>query len=89
MENNYSDNLSIDRINVNGSYEPSNCRWVTMGEQLSNRRCSLNYEYNGFTYSLSDICKMEGLKYGLVYSRIKKGMSLQDAINDLKITKMR
>lgn len=84
MANGYSDVLSIDRIEVNGNYEPSNCRWVTMGEQMSNRRCSLNYNYKGSLYPLSEICKMEDLKYGLVYSRIKKGMSLEDAIKDLK-----
>lgn len=37
-ENGYSDSLTIERINVNGIYEPSNCKWVPMSEQSKNRR---------------------------------------------------
>ena len=40
IENGYSDKLTIDRINVNGNYEPSNCRWATVAEQNKNKRNS-------------------------------------------------
>jgi len=42
MENGYRDDLTIDRIDVNGNYEPSNCRWVTMKEQAQNRSTTKN-----------------------------------------------
>ena len=37
-ENGYQDNLTIDRIDVNGIYEPSNCRWIPMSEQYKNKQ---------------------------------------------------
>jgi hypothetical protein len=40
LANGYEDNLSIDRIDVNGNYCPENCRWITMADQQKNKRKS-------------------------------------------------
>lgn len=47
LQPNWLDNLTVERNNVNGNYEPSNCRLITKGEQAYNRRNSLRVEING------------------------------------------
>ena len=48
MDNGYNDDLSIDRIDVNGNYEPSNCRWIPLKEQALNTRTTKFLTYKGF-----------------------------------------
>jgi hypothetical protein len=53
MENGYEEDLTIDRINVDGNYEPSNCRWATQKEQQNNRTNNKLIESNGVNMTFS------------------------------------
>lgn len=54
IENDYNKGLSLDRINNDGNYEPSNCRWVTIKQQQNNMRTNHFVEYKGIKRTLSE-----------------------------------
>lgn len=77
LENGYQNNLTIDRINVNGNYEPSNCRWATKIEQANNTRTNRTIEYNGEKKTLAEWARIlnmsqQKLRYRLNNWNIEK-----------------
>lgn len=79
--NGYSETLSIDRIDVNGGYNPSNCRWATNIEQCNNTRRNKHYPYRGREITIREASQISGLEYGTIKARLKYGWSMEQAIN--------
>lgn len=77
MLGSYSDDLTIERIDVNGNYSPSNCEWIPMKNQAWNKRN--NIMYGGV--SLPKYCSEHGLDYRMISGRISYGWDIERAVN--------
>lgn len=80
IKNGYQNNLTIDRIDVNKNYEPSNCKWSAIQEQQWNKRNTIYYKYKGETKSLPELCYKYKIKEDVVCSRLTRGWNLETAL---------
>lgn len=86
FENFYADmgvrpeGLTLDRIDTNGNYEPSNCRWANNETQVASRRDAHTLTINGETKSVASWAKQLGINQATIKYRIKKGLSVDKII---------
>ena len=81
INNGYQENLSIDRIDVNGNYCPENCRWITMEEQQSNTRKSHFIEYNGEKHTIAEWSRIIKVSPNTIRFHLNRGRTIKDVID--------
>ena len=63
LKNGYNEKLTIDRIDVDGNYEPSNCRWATPYMQSNNTRNNVCLKYNNINYTAKELSDLLNINY--------------------------
>jgi len=72
--------MTLERIDTNGPYEKSNCKWATIQEQNNNKVNSKTYTIDGVTKNLSDWAKSRGMWKGTISARLKRGFTMKEAL---------
>lgn len=81
ISNGYHKGLQIDRIDVNGNYEPNNCRWVNKVVNANNKRNNINFTYQDKTMSLKAWCRYFNISYKTCMTRYYRGHSIEECLN--------
>ena len=71
---------SLDRIDNKGDYNPNNCKWSTVEEQLQNRRCAVIIEHNGETKTAAAWAREVGTHRNNILRRLKRGLPIDEVL---------
>ena len=84
LKNGYKDGLTLERINVYGNYEPTNCKWITMKEQAYNKRNKSHLIIDGVDKTYTEWANEYGIRENTIRMRIKYGIKGKDLLKPTK-----
>lgn len=76
----YTKGLTIDRIDETKNYCQENCQWITIQEQQRKKKSTKKVEFNGKTYTFSELSKITGIKHSTLADRISHGWTIEQAV---------
>lgn len=82
MKDGYTDDMTIERIDVNGNYEKNNCKWITMLDQQNNKRNTVYIEFDGKNMTINEWAKLIGVSRGAIYQRLKAGKPIEKVLQE-------
>jgi hypothetical protein len=81
LSNGYSKNLTLDRKDVDGDYEPSNCRWISTKQQNRNKTSTIFLTLNGEAHSMGEWSEILGIPMSTMVNRRNRGLSVEQILS--------